>query len=98
MSNVYSINTRRALTSRGLTTTTSIVPGSNRASFVDRVLHAARAEKAKFGVGDKVSPAGVPETVGTVQQVHYSDAVRYLVSFGGIRCICDQSALQPAGA
>ena len=36
-------NARRALTDRGLTTTASIVPGSNRASFVDRVLHAARA-------------------------------------------------------
>lgn len=98
MTNVFSFKTRRAITVSGAISTATIQPGSNRASFVDRVLHAARADNAKFGVGDKVSPAGVPETIGTVQQVHYSDAVRYLVSFGGIRCICDQSALQPAGA
>ncbi|HRI77260.1 MAG TPA: hypothetical protein PLX33_09760 [Alphaproteobacteria bacterium] len=98
MSNIVSLHSRRALTSRGLTTTTSIVPGSNRASFVDRVLHAARAEKAKFGVGDKVADKRDPSYTGTVHQVLHSDTVRYLVSFSGIRCICDQSALEKAGA
>lgn len=98
MSNIVTLQTRRAQTSRGLTTTTSIVPGSNRASFVDRVLHAARAEKAIFAVGDKVADKREPSYTGIVHQVLYGDTVRYLVSFSGIRCICDQSALEKAGA
>lgn len=98
MTNVFSIHTRRALTERGLTTTASIVPGSNRASFVDRVLHAARAGKASFQIGDKVADKHDPQTVGTVLKVHHAAEVEYLVSFGAFRCIVGQSRLQPAGA
>lgn len=99
MNNIVSLQTRRAQTERGLTTTASIIqPGSNRASFVDRILHAARAEKALFGVGDKVALKREPESIGTVHQVMYSDTVRYLISFGGFKYICDQSALKSAGA
>ena len=98
MNNIVSLQTRRALNARGLTTSASIVPGSNRANFVDRVLHAARAEKALFGVGDKVALKREPESIGTVHQVMHSDTVRYLISFGGIKCICDQSLLKSAGA
>lgn len=98
MNNIVYIQTRRSLNERGLTTSASILPGSNRASFVDRVLHAARAEKALFGVGDKVALKREPETIGTVHQVMHSDTVRYLISFGGFKYICDQSALKSAVA
>lgn len=98
MTNVVSI-TRRAHTDRGITTATSfILPGSNRAGFVERVLHAARAEKAAFGVGDKVTAKRDPKLIGTVQQVMHSDTVRYLVSFGGIRYSLAQRELEKAGA
>lgn len=101
MSNIVTIHTRRAQTSRGLTTTASIVPGSKRACFIDRVLqaaHAAREEKARFRPGDAVALQGCPSDIGTVRDILITDRVRYLVSFDGDRAICDESALVPAGA
>lgn len=99
MTNVVSIQTRRALTGRGLTTTASVIqPGSNRAGFVERVLHAARAKKAEFGVGDKVAAKRDPNLIGTVQEVHQADTVRYVVSFSGIRRSFAQRELEKAGA
>lgn len=98
MTNVFSFKTRRAITVSGAISTATIQHGSNRASFVDRVLHAARAGKAAFEIGDKVADKNDPTTIGTVLKVHHAAEVEYLVSFGCFRCIVGQSRLQPAGA
>lgn len=105
MTNVTYLHTKRALSAHGLTTTASIqshiAAGSSRAGFVDRVLSAAREKRearALFRRGDRVALQRKPSDIGTVQDILVSDSVRYLVSFGGIRAICDESALIRAGA
>lgn len=97
MANVIPFTTIRKQTAEN-TITATIRPGTHRANWVEQVLCAARAEKAVFGVGDKVSTKCHPKLIGTVQQVMYSDTVRYLVSFSGIRCFVEQRELEKAGA
>ena len=104
MSQVISIQSRRALTARGLTTTTSIrkdiTPGSERAGFVARIMAEARDHreaKALFRRGQKVHRTGERFKVGIVQDILVSDSISYVVSYNGDRNVIPEIALIAAG-